>query len=77
VPTVLRQDGFRLYFYSNEPNEPRHIHVDKGDATIKVWLTDLEVAKSRVFRAHEISGIMNMVSEHQAMLMEKRHEYFS
>ncbi len=76
MPTVLRQDGFRLYFYSNEPNEPPHIHVDKDDATIKIWLADLEVAKSRGFRAHEISGIMNMVSEHQAMLMEKWHEYF-
>ncbi len=49
MPTVLRQDGFRLYFYSNEPNEPPHIDVDKGDATIKVWLTDLEVPKAGGF----------------------------
>ncbi len=76
MPTVLRQDGFSLYFYSNEPNEPPHIHVDKGDATIKDWVTDLEVTKSRGFRADEISGIMNMVREHRAMLMEKWHEYF-
>ena len=43
---------------------------------MKVWLESLEVAKSRGFRAHEISGIINMVSEHQAMFTEKWYEYF-
>jgi hypothetical protein len=77
MPTILRQNGFRFYFYSHEPNEPPHIHVDKGDATIKVWLESLEVAKSRGFRAHEISGIIQMVTEHREMFLEKWHEYFS
>ncbi len=43
---------------------------------MKVWLASLEVAKSRGFRAHEISGILNMVSAHQVMFTEKWHEYF-
>ena len=76
MPTVFRKDGCRFYFYSHEPNEPPHVHIDKGEATIKVWLESLEVAKSRGFRAHEISGIINMVSEHQAMFTEKWYEYF-
>ena len=76
MPTVFRKDGCRFYFYSHEPNEPPHVHIDKGEATIKIWLESLEVAKSRGFRAHEISGIINMVSEHQAMFTEKWYEYF-
>lgn len=76
MPTIYRQNGFRFYFYSHEPNEPPHVHVDKGEATIKVWLGNLEVAKSRGFRAHEISGIIDKVSEHKAMFTEKWHEYF-
>jgi Domain of unknown function (DUF4160) len=77
MPTIHRQNGFRFYFYSHEPNEPPHIHIDKGDATIKIWLNSLEVAKSRGFRAHEISGITSMVGEHEAMFLEKWNEYFS
>jgi Domain of unknown function (DUF4160) len=77
MPTILRQNGFRFYFYSHEPNEPPHIHVDKGDATIKVWLENLEVAKSRGFRAHEISGIIQMITQNREMFTEKWHEYFS
>jgi len=38
MPTILRKDGFRFYFYSNENDEPAHIHVEKGDAEGKIWL---------------------------------------
>jgi hypothetical protein len=30
MPTIFRLDGYRFYFYSHEPNEPPHVHVDKG-----------------------------------------------
>lgn len=76
MPTLLRLNGFRFYFYSHEPNEPPHVHIDRGEATIKIWLDSLEVAKSRGFRAHEISGIIAMTAEHRAMFVEKLHEYF-
>jgi hypothetical protein len=76
MPTILRVGAFRFYFFSHEPNEPPHIHVDRGDATIKVWLESLEVSKSRGFRAHEIGGIVAMVDEHRAELLEAWHEYF-
>lgn len=76
MPTVMRLGSFRLYFYSHEPNEPPHIHVDRGDATIKVWLDPVEVAKSRGFRAHEINAIVAMVDEHRVRLTEAWNEYF-
>jgi hypothetical protein len=76
MPTVMRIGAFRFYFYSHEPGEPPHIHIDRGEATIKVWLGSLEVARSRGFRAHEINGIVAMVAEHQTALTEAWHEYF-
>ena len=77
MPTIHRENGYRFYFFSHEPNEPPHVHVDKGEATIKVWLTSLEIAKSRGFRAHEISGIIGFVKDHQTTFTEKWHEHFS
>lgn len=76
MPTVLRIGGFRFYFYSHEPNEPPHVHVDRGDATIKLWLEPVEVAKSRGFRAHEINDILALVGDHREQLLEAWHEYF-
>ena len=76
MPTVLRVGAFRFYFYSHEPNEPPHVHVDRGEATIKIWLEPVEVAKSRGFRAHEIGGIAAIVDEHRPQLLEAWHEHF-
>jgi hypothetical protein len=75
MPTVLRIGAFRFYFYSHEPNEPPHVHIDRGEATIKVWLEAVEVAKSRGFRAHEIGAIVALVDEHRALLLEAWHEH--
>jgi hypothetical protein len=38
MPTVLFVQGWRFFFYSNEGNEPMHIHAVKGDAECKFWL---------------------------------------
>ena len=76
MPTLLRVGAFRFYFYSHEPNEPPHVHVDRGSATLKVWLNTLEVARNRGFRAHEIGGIVTLVKEHRDAFVESWHEHF-
>lgn len=38
MPTVLLKQGWRLFFYYNERNEPPHIHAQKGDVDCKFWL---------------------------------------
>lgn len=76
MPTVLRVGGYRFYFYSHEPNEPPHVHVDKADASLKVWLRPVALARNLGFRAHELNGILNLVREHEAALSEAWHEHF-
>lgn len=38
MPTILLQNGWRLFFYANEGNEPVHVHCRKGNAECKYWL---------------------------------------
>ncbi|HEY5391545.1 MAG TPA: DUF4160 domain-containing protein [Hanamia sp.] len=38
MPTLLLLNGFRFFFYSNENNEPAHVHVIKGNCYGKIWL---------------------------------------
>ncbi len=38
MPTVVYLRGWRLHFYSNEGNEPIHIHAQKGEKDCKYWL---------------------------------------
>ena len=76
MPTVLRESGFRFYFYSHEPNEPPHVHVDGAGASLKAWLTPVALAKVSGFRPRQINAILAVVTEHQAMLLEAWHEFF-
>ncbi|MCL1465222.1 DUF4160 domain-containing protein [Argonema galeatum] len=36
MPTVLRISAYRFYFYSHEPNEPPHIHIDRDDSSYQI-----------------------------------------
>lgn len=76
MPTILRDGAYRFYFYSHEPNEPPHVHVDRGEYSLKVWLDPVSLARNHGFRAHEINGILASVLEHQRRLLEAWHEHF-
>jgi len=54
MPTVVRSGPYRFYFYSHEPNEPPHIHVDRDDLSAKFWLSPVQLAGNFGFRAHEL-----------------------
>lgn len=36
MPTLLFIKDLRFFFYSNENNEPAHVHITKGSANGKV-----------------------------------------
>lgn len=54
MPTVLRWGPYRAFFYSNEGDEPAHIHVRAGDKEAKFWVHDVSVVVNAGFPAHEI-----------------------
>lgn len=76
MPTVLRIGGYRFYFYSHEPNEPPHVHVDRAEASLKAWLEPVSLARNIGFRGHEINAILTLVERHRPALLEAWHEYF-
>lgn len=76
MPTILRDGSYRIYFYSHEPNEPPHVHVDRGELSIKVWLAPVSLARNHGFRPHEINVILKLVSKHCQRALEVWNEYF-
>lgn len=76
MPTVLRIGPYRFYFYSHEPNEPPHVHVDRGTLSMKAWLDPVGLARSHGFRGHEINGILEQIQANRDTLLEAWHEHF-
>jgi hypothetical protein len=77
VPTVLRVDGYRFFFYSNEGNEPPHIHVQKAEKYAKIWLAPIQVAESIGYTSKELQRIQNIITEHLELLRKAWHEHFT
>ena len=76
MPIVLRTRGFRFYFYSHEPNEPPHIHVDKAGASAKIWLEPGAVARNVGFTPVELAEVVRLVMQSRSALVEAWDEFF-
>jgi hypothetical protein len=76
VPTVLRWGRYRAFFYSNEGDEPAHVHVRAGDSEVKVWLHDLTVALNAGFPPHELGDIIRELRTKRETLLDAWHEHF-
>lgn len=76
MPTVLRWNGFRFYFFSNEGYEPPHIHIDRAGNTIKFWLNPFGLARNIGFSERDVALFRQKVAEEQAHFLEAWHGYF-
>jgi len=76
MPTVLRSGPYRFYFYSHEPNEPPHVHVDRDELSAKFWLDPVALARNFGFSARELNGLQSIVQQNQQRLVEAWNGYF-
>ena len=76
VPTVLRSGPYRVYFFSHEPNEPPHVHVDRDDQSAKFWLRPILLALNLGFSPVELRRIQQLLRENETSLMEKWNASF-
>ena len=76
MPTIVREDGYRFYFYSHEPNEPAHVHVDKDGGSAKVWLSSVTVATNVGLSPTQLGEVVRRVRGHRERLMEAWNGFF-
>jgi Domain of unknown function (DUF4160) len=75
MPTVLRVGRFRFFFYSNEGQEPPHIHVRAGEDEAKYWLDPVQIAGNYGFSGRELSEIERLVVQHRTEFLEEWNEH--
>jgi len=75
VPTVLKIDGFRFFFFSDE-HTPEHIHIEKGDSYIMIEIESLKVTNSYNINGKDTKKLVKLVAEHKDKLKEAWNEYF-
>ena len=77
MPTVLKIKGYRFFFFSNEMNEPMHVHVESADKYAKFWFEPIALARNVGFRPFELTEIRNIIIENETTIKERWNEYFA
>ena len=75
MPTVLQIGPYRFHFYSDEANEPVHIHVRTSDGECKFWLDPINLAQNRGIATHRLRDIERLIFENQQFLIQAYHDY--
>ncbi|GFO99539.1 DUF4160 domain-containing protein [Lactobacillus helveticus] len=83
MPNLFSVSGYLIYFWSNENNEPIHVHVSKGRPTKHAtifWLTGdhgciLATNGSKISN-HDINKLSDVISAQYEYICEKWKLYF-
>jgi hypothetical protein len=76
MPTVRRIGSARFFFYSDERDEPPHIHVEQAGAIAKFWLVPVSLAASARFRRHDLRYVERLVHEHRQAFLKAWCDFF-
>jgi len=79
MPTILKDRGFRYFFYSDEgsPLEPCHVHVSNGDGEAKFWVGEnVSVAYNHGLNRRDLALAMMVVRAKRSQFERAWHGYF-
>ncbi len=80
MPTILQVRGWRVFFYSNEGEEPLHVHAQKGEAECKIWLLvstyDIEEAWSHSLTPRLRREIRRIIFDHFDLIVDEWEAHF-
>jgi len=65
-----------LYLFSNEGQEPPHIHVDHGERTAKFWLGEVRLARNIGYSDRQIAERSGKVREERLRFLEAWRVHF-
>jgi Domain of unknown function (DUF4160) len=76
MPAALRHRAYRIYFYSHEPDEPPHVHIDRDNLSAKFGLSPVSLASNLGFGARELRQVERIARDRQAELLGAWNGYF-
>ena len=66
---------YRIFFYSFDCNEPRHVHVGRDRAVCKFWHEPAALASNNGLTAKELSRIRKVIVDNLDPIIESWDEH--
>lgn len=77
MPVILHVGPYRFFFYSNESNEPPHIHVRAAGNEAKFWLVPIKLAFNHGFSNPELNSVAKLIQEYHPTFLQAWNDYFA
>ena len=74
MPEVFRELGFVFFFYTNEGEEPMHIHVRKAGGFAKYWVEPVELDFSQGMKVMDLRTAEQLIIENIERIKQKWYE---
>ena len=76
MPTVRGIPGpYRIFFYSFDCNEPKHVHVRREAKICKFWLEPVTLSNSNGFSGKELNRIRRLIIDNLERILEAWDEH--
>lgn len=76
MPTIPGIPGpYRLYFYSLDCNEPKHVHVRHDRSVCKFWLEPVSLSSSGGFSPSELNRVRTIIEDNLDRRLEAWDEH--
>jgi len=76
MPEIFRAFGFVFFFYSNEGQEPVHVHVRKAGGFAKFWIEPVDLDFSQGMKISDIKQAEALIIENLELIKKKWNEIF-
>lgn len=76
MPTIREISGpYRLFFFSFDCGEPKHVHVQRKRKVCKFWMEPVTLANNHGFSPVELNAIRQLLETNRTKIMEAWNEH--
>jgi hypothetical protein len=76
MPTIREIPGpYRLFFFSFDCGEPKHVHVQRERKVCKFWMEPVALASNHGFSPVELNAIRQLLEANRTKILEAWNEH--
>lgn len=77
MPTILCEGPYRFFCFSNDRNEPVHVHVGRDDKVAKFWLEPVEMQRSGDLSQSDLRKISRIINREKDHMIGRWNGFFN
>jgi hypothetical protein len=78
MPTIREiPSPYRLFFFSFDCGEPKHIHIQRERKVCKYWMEPIALASNHGFNAVELNSVRQILKDNRIKILEAWNEHCS